>query len=286
MSIDVHTHAFHPKVADKVLEQLRLHYGITPVGTGLLGDLKARLKRACIERAVLLSAATNALQVEVVNDWAIGLRADPMLEPFGSLHPDYTHWEKELRRLEDAGILGLKFHPDFQGFRLDDPGLGPMWEAISDRFLLLFHMGDRTAPERTLSSARRLNWLRRNFPALRVVAAHLGGVFQWAHAIEHLVGQDVYLDTSSVIGMISDSDLRTILRRHPSDRLLFGSDYPLFDQSEELRRWQRRIRVSDGWMQDLLDRGDLLLRDFAASQGRAVRAETAPQSRDASGSSA
>ena len=66
--------------------------------------------------------------------------------------------------------------------------------------------------------------------------------------------------------MISDDDLRTILRRHPSDRLLFGSDYPLFDQSEELRRWQQRARVSDGWIQDLLDRGDLRLRDFAASR--------------------
>lgn len=266
MSIDVHTHAFHPKVAGKVLEQLHRHYGLNPVGTGLLDDLKARLKRAGIERTILLSAATNALQVEVVNDWVIGLRADPMLEPFGSLHPAYAHWEKELQRLEAAGILGLKFHPDFQGFWMDDPRLGPMWETISDRFLILFHMGDRTAPEKNPSSARRLNWLRRNFPALRVVAAHLGGVFQWGHAIEHIVGQDVFLDTSSAIGMISDDDLHTILRRHPSDRLLFGSDYPLFDQSAELRRWQQRARVSDGWIQNLLDRGDLLLRDFAASR--------------------
>ena len=83
MSIDVHTHAFHPKVADKVLEQLHRHYGLNSVGTGLLDDLKARLKRAGIERAILLSAATNALQVEMINDWAIGLRGDPMLEPFG-----------------------------------------------------------------------------------------------------------------------------------------------------------------------------------------------------------
>lgn len=264
MSIDVHAHAFHPKVAGKVVEQLRQHYGLDPVGTGLLDDLKARLKKAGIERAVLLSAATNALQVEVVNNWAIDLRSDPMLEPFGSLHPSYPKWEKELDRLEAAGILGLKFHPDFQGFWLDNPRLGPMWEAISDRFLILFHVGDRVAPEKNPSSASRLNWLRRNFPFLRVVAAHLGGVFQWSHAIEHLVGQDIYLDTSSSISIISDENLRTILRRHPKDRLLFGSDYPLFDQSAELRRWQQRARVSDGWIQDVLDNGDLLLRDFAA----------------------
>lgn len=271
MSVDIHAHAFHPKVAGKVLEQLRRHYGLDPVGTGLLDDLKARLKKAGIERAVLLSAATNGQQVEVINNLAIELLSDPMLEPFGSLHPSYPQWEKELDRLEAAGILGLKFHPDFQGFRMDDPDLGPMWEAVSDRFLILFHVGDRIAPEKSPSSAIRLNRLRRDFPFLRVVAAHLGGVFQWSHAIEHVVGQDVYLDTSSSISIISDENLRTILRRHPKDRLLFGSDYPLFDQSAELRCWQQRARVSDGWIQDVLDNGDILLRDFAVARRRNMK---------------
>ncbi|MFW6005253.1 MAG: amidohydrolase, partial [Desulfonatronovibrionaceae bacterium] len=39
MSMDFHTHVFHPKIAHKVLKQLRNHYGITPVGTGLVDDL-------------------------------------------------------------------------------------------------------------------------------------------------------------------------------------------------------------------------------------------------------
>ncbi|GKT14910.1 hypothetical protein ADUPG1_004064, partial [Aduncisulcus paluster] len=29
MYYDVHTHAFHPKIADKVIQQLHDHYGIT-----------------------------------------------------------------------------------------------------------------------------------------------------------------------------------------------------------------------------------------------------------------
>ena len=44
MYIDIHTHAFHPKIAHKVLAQLDDHYGIKPVGTGLAEDLKSALR--------------------------------------------------------------------------------------------------------------------------------------------------------------------------------------------------------------------------------------------------
>ncbi|MFA7166128.1 MAG: amidohydrolase, partial [Desulfoplanes sp.] len=56
MHIDIHTHAFHPKIAHKVLEQLQNHYAIAPVGTGTVEDLLPRLKKAGIDRAVVHSA--------------------------------------------------------------------------------------------------------------------------------------------------------------------------------------------------------------------------------------
>ena len=46
MYIDIHTHAFHPKIAHKVVAQLEDHYNIKPVGNGLAEDLKERLTRA------------------------------------------------------------------------------------------------------------------------------------------------------------------------------------------------------------------------------------------------
>ncbi len=121
---DWHTHAFHPKIAGKALEQLHCHYRIKPVGAGLAEDLLFRLKRAGIDKAVVHAAATTPGQVVAANNWSMSLQAaHPELTAFGTLHPGFTEWEKELERLEQNGILGVKFHQDFQGYDLADAAL-------------------------------------------------------------------------------------------------------------------------------------------------------------------
>ena len=76
MRIDIHCHAFHPKIADKVTAQLDEHYGIRPVGTGTCEDLLARARRAGLDKVVVLGAATDPSQVIPANNWAIGLQRE------------------------------------------------------------------------------------------------------------------------------------------------------------------------------------------------------------------
>ena len=143
MRIDVHTHAFHPKIAQKVLDQLSDHYGITPVGDGTVDDLLARAAHADLEKVMLHTAATDPSQVVPANNWAIELtRKHPEVVAFGSLHPDYQDNEREIERLTKAGITGLKFHPDFQGFFLDSPAFYQLMEMVPKRFTLMIHVGD------------------------------------------------------------------------------------------------------------------------------------------------
>ena len=59
MLLDIHTHAYHPKIADKVLAMLEDHYGIHPVGSGLVEDCIARAKRAGLDKVVVHNAATS-----------------------------------------------------------------------------------------------------------------------------------------------------------------------------------------------------------------------------------
>ena len=253
MSIDIHTHAFHPKIADKVLAQLRGHYGIEPVGTGLARDLLERLDRAGLDRACVLCAATAPAQVVPANNWALELsRTEPRLIPFGTMHPGFTDFEAELDRLERAGIRGLKLHADFQGFRLDDRALWPVLEAVRGRFAVLFHVGDRLPPERNPSCPAKLKAIMRDFPGLTVIAAHLGGYRHWNESLEHLAGSRAYLDTSSSLSFIDDAPLKAILDRHPPERVLFGSDYPLFDPGRELEVLRLRLKLSDAALDRLL----------------------------------
>jgi len=253
MRIDVHTHAFHPQIAHKVLAQLEAHYAIHPVGLGTAEDLLIHMRRADLDKAVVLCAATNPAQVIPANAYAIELqRSYPELIAFGTIHPGFADWDAQLASLKAAGIPGLKLHPDFQGFWLNDPRLLPMFEAAQDDFIFMVHIGDRLPPQQNPSCPYKLAAILDEFPRLRVIGAHLGGYMQWEHSLKALAGRDVWLDTSSCMDAIGTVELHAILRVHPRERLLFGSDYPLFDPLVEYRRLQQRARFSDADMDALL----------------------------------
>lgn len=256
MFIDIHTHAYHPKIADKVVAQLEGHYGIHAVGTGQLDDLLALAKKAGLDRVVVHNAATTPTQVIPANNWAIRInRENPEVLAFGTLHVDYPDFERELDRLWRNGIKGIKFHADFQGFRLDDPKLWPIFEAMSGRFMVMLHVGDKLPPEQNNSSPDKVAAILRDFPKLTVIAAHLGGYLHWQDVLRYLVGKNVYIDTSSSLAFIDDDTLRRIVDGHPRERILFGSDYPLFDPSEEIIRLRRRLALRDAELEQILSTG-------------------------------
>jgi predicted TIM-barrel fold metal-dependent hydrolase len=49
------------------------------------------------------------------------------------MHPDYEDVEGELDRIRAAGLRGVKLHPDFQHFCLDDEKAIAMFQAMADR---------------------------------------------------------------------------------------------------------------------------------------------------------
>ncbi|AGW13712.1 amidohydrolase family protein [Megalodesulfovibrio gigas] len=259
MRTDFHTHAFHPKIASKVCEQLHQHYGAKPSGDGTVDDLLARAEAAGIEQVVALCAATVPAQVQPANDFAMHLQNTyPQITAFGTLHPHGAGWEEELDRLRAAGIKGLKFHPEFQGFWMDDPMLLPLLEASQD-FIWMFHVGDAAPPEQNPSCPIKLGKILDRFPDARVVAAHLGGYRHWDWAVEHLAGRDVWFDTSSSMPFIRQETLERILRKHDPDRILFGSDYPLFDPVESMEALQARAGVDDATLERYWRNAETLL---------------------------
>ena len=262
MLYDIHSHAFIPKIAERILAQLENHYGIPPVGNGLMEDLLEREKRAGVEMTVVHNAATSPKQVQMVNNWAISLQRDyaDRVIAFGSLHPALENWPQELERLKQAGIKGLKLHPEFQGFWMNDPGLKDIMEAAWKDFVFLFHVGDRLPPEQNPSCPYKMAAILEEFPQAKIIAAHLGGYQHWEAVREVLAGKKVYLDTSSSLSFISEEILLDIFKRHPREYLLFGSDYPLFDPLDECILLKKRLGLSRSEIELLMSNADRLFR--------------------------
>ena len=146
-----------------------------------------------------------------------------LLIAFGTLHPDFPDCAGEIRRIRELGLHGLKFHPDFQQFHIDDPCMDKIYEAVGGTLPLLFHTGDSRTQ---FSKPERLLNVHKKYPDLKLIAAHLGGYSEWDRAMRYLVGQDIWLDTSSSIRFIGPQEARKLVEAHGTDRVLFASDYP------------------------------------------------------------
>ena len=223
-----------------------------------------------MEKCVVLCAATAPAQVIPANNYAITLQkehADRVIA-FGTVHPGYENWEAELKRIKAAGIRGIKLHPDFQSFWLDDPRLLPIFEAAQKDFVFEIHIGDRTTPAQNPSCPYKLAAILRQFPGMRVIAAHFGGYRMWAHALDALAGnrfENLWFDTSSTTPFATPLLAKKILGAVPRDRILFGTDWPLYDPVEERQRLQRLASLKDAERETIM------------SNATSLRCDSAPQ---------
>ena len=264
MYIDIHTHAFHPKIAHKAVDHLNSFYSITCSGDGTIANLLEREQEAGLEKCVVLCAATAPAQVIPANNYAISLQREhpEQVIAFGTVHPAYENWEKELARLKAAGIRGIKLHPDFQSFWLDDPRLLPIFEAAQKDFVFEIHIGDKTTPDKNPSCPYKLASILRQFPGIRVIAAHFGGYRMWSHALEVFAVnkfENLWFDTSSTTPFASPELAHKLLNAFPRERILFGTDWPLYDPVEELQRLQSLGGLSDSEMEVIMSNASALL---------------------------
>jgi predicted TIM-barrel fold metal-dependent hydrolase len=229
--MDFHTHGFSNELAPKVTKQLAEYYGLKVNGDGTLDNLIANGATCGVDYLLIFATATKAKQVISVNNWVASKITDRILG-FGTLHIDFDDIENEIERIISLGLRGLKFHPDFQNFAINDPKMDRIFAAVEGRLPVLIHTGDVKSD---LSHPRRIADILRRFPKLTVISAHLGGYSQWDAAREHLIGKNLYIDTSSALMLMPREKAVEIIRAHGTDKVLFGSDYPIMLPSEELK---------------------------------------------------
>lgn len=236
MLIDFHTHAYPERIAASVLDKLSPETaGIYPQTRGTLDSLIEEMDRDGVDYSVVLSIATNPKQQTNVNNFAMECDRSPRVFAFGSVHPDAPNALEELERIHAAGLKGVKFHPEYQQFYVNDEKMRPIYRKISQLGLITtFHAGKdfqysppyHGLPEHLLDA---LKWF--DSP---VIAAHWGAGEYHQDVLKLLCGRDLYFDLSFGYGLVSKDVGQAILDRHGPDRLLFASDMPWHRPSWEL----------------------------------------------------
>ena len=238
MIIDFHVHAFPDALAAKALPLLsKCSGGVKPNYDATISGLESYLAKNNVDYAVVLNIATNPHQEKKVNDFAISLLEKKNIIPFGSVHPDSPNALSELERLAKAGIRGIKLHPDYQHFFVDDEKMFPIYKKIAELgFITVFHAGvDIGYPKPVHCIPERLLRVLDLFDDAPVVAAHFGGWLLWDSVLEDLCGTKVYLDTAFSSGKMPPDYAKELIKAHGADKVLLGSDMPWSDTLDEVR---------------------------------------------------
>lgn len=243
--IDAHCHIYPEKVAQKAVESIGAFYSLAMSEGGTCAQLVHAHDEAGITHAVVHSVATNPHQVASINTF-ISEKAKESGGRFtglGTLHPDSGDMRGDVERLVALGLHGVKLHPDFQRFRLDDEKCMEMYGLCQDLGLpMLLHTGDKRFD---YSNPNRLIPVLKKFPRLTVVGAHFGGWSLWVQAAEALNGyQNLSVDCSSSLYALSPETARRLISLYGAERMLFGTDYPMWSPKEELARFDA-LKLSD-----------------------------------------
>lgn len=235
MIIDIHTHCFPDDLAARALAKLQKSGGLAVFHDGTAAGLARETRLAGIDLAIVQPIATKPEQTLTINRWALDL-GDPVLMGFGTLHPEFAGWRDEIRWLKAQGCRGIKMHPEYQDFFVDDERHYPIYEALFQAgLILLFHAGVDIAYRGPYHcTPERLAHVIEAFPDNRIIAAHMGGFRFWDDVEKYLVGRPIYLDTSFGMPELGSQRMLELMRAHGLDRILFGSDAPWASQAAAL----------------------------------------------------
>jgi len=152
---------------------------------------------------------------------------------FGTVNPALPDWEEDLRRChEEYRFAGIRLHPGFHGYRLDDAEFATLLAQAADRRLvvqLVVTMED----ERTQHPVFRvpavelgpLAELVRQLPALRLVLLNAFRNLSLDDASRLAAAGAVYFDIAMLEGV---DRIAALVQQVGHDRVLFGSHFPLF----------------------------------------------------------
>jgi len=117
--IDFHTHIFPEYMAAKTMLGVKNRAGVISYTDGTIHGLKQSMQKKGIDVSVISRITTKPNQVKRINRWLLN-HTQPGIYPLATLLPDLPDKHEIIKGLKPQGFKGIKLHPDYQGFYVED----------------------------------------------------------------------------------------------------------------------------------------------------------------------
>jgi predicted TIM-barrel fold metal-dependent hydrolase len=156
-----------------------------------------------------------------------------LLVPFGSINPKWPDWEEDLRRCaQEHHLRGIRLHPNYHGYQLDDPVFARLLRLAAGHRLIV-QLAVVMEDERMMHPLLRvepvdtapLAGVVKQTPGLRLVLLNALRTLRAKPLFDLFAAGEIYAEISMLEGV---GGLANLLAQVPLQRLLFGSHAPLF----------------------------------------------------------
>lgn len=248
--IDSHCHVYPDAIAQRAAAGTSNFYNMPSRFDGKISTLLEQGEKVGIEHFIVQSVATTPKQVSSINHFIAESVAsgNGRFTGLGTLHPDSDNVEAEIEEIIKLGLKGVKLHPDIQRFCIDDERMSKVYGLCEGRLPILMHTGDSRFD---FSNPNRMKPVLEKYPDLTVIGAHFGGWSVWDDATRMLSKyKNFFVDCSSSFYAMTPEKARELIFAYGTDRVLFGTDYPMWDIEAEMERFMS-IELTDTEREDI-----------------------------------
>lgn len=244
--INAHCHIYPEKIADRAVVGIRDFYDLDMSLNGKIDDLLKDGEKVGVVHYLVHSVATTPKQVNSINEFiADVVNSNPdLFTGFGTLHPDSEDIQGDFDHLIELGLKGVKLHPDFQQFAMNEKRAFRIGEIVREGGVpMLVHCGDYRY---NYSNPENIKPFLDEFPQIPFIGAHFAGWSVWQEATEKLAGTpNLYVDLSSSLYDLTAETAVDLIHAYGADRVLWGTDYPMWESDSEMEYFNKLDLTDD-----------------------------------------
>lgn len=250
MIIDIHTHTFPDKIADKTIAGMEKEilkgqgFAVKHERVATVLGLFDSTVSAGIDLSVVCPVATNIAQPEKINKMSAKYNEksqDTKIFFFGAIHPDCENYKEIIDDIVAMDLKAIKLHPDYQKTYFDDEKYIRLMDYAANKGLgIIVHAGEDVGlPEKVHCTPDMVLNVWRHIQPEKLILAHMGGWRMWDEVEEKLIGLPFFMDTAVALNKkfpvkLSNEQFLRMVRKHGSDKIIFGTDTPWYDQKQAL----------------------------------------------------